>query len=41
MIRYGYGTVLINVLGIVVFALVILLILWGVDKAITRLTKRT
>ncbi len=40
VVRYGYGTVLINVLGIVVFALVILLILWGVDKAITRLTRR-
>lgn len=41
VVRFGYGTVFINVLGIIVFALVILLILWGVDKAITRLTKRT
>lgn len=41
VVRYGYGTVFINVLGIIVFALVILLILWGVDKAITRLTRRT
>jgi len=41
VVRYGYGTVLINVLGIVVFALVILLILWGVDKAISRLTRRS
>ena len=41
VVRFGYGTVFINVLGIIVFALVILLILWGVDKAITRLTRRT
>lgn len=41
VVRYGYGTVFINVLGIIVFALVILLILWGVDKAIIRLTRRT
>ncbi len=40
VVTLGYGTVLINVLGIVVFALVILLILWGVDKAISRLTRR-
>lgn len=38
---YGYGTVLTNVLGVVVFAVVLCLILWGIDALIARLTKRT
>ena len=40
VVTLGYGTVFVNVLGIVVFALVILLILWGLDKAISRLAPR-
>jgi hypothetical protein len=39
VVRYGYATVFVNVVGIIVFALVILLILWGADKAIARLTR--
>jgi hypothetical protein len=35
---YGYATVLTNVGGIVVFAIVICLILWGIDWVIRRLT---
>lgn len=38
--RFGYGTVFTNVLGIIVFALVILMILWGVDRLVSMLTRR-
>ena len=37
---YGYGTVLINVLGVVVFAIVLCLILWGIDWVIRRIGQR-
>ena len=37
---YGYGTVLINVLGVVVFAIVLCLILWGIDWVIRRVGQR-
>ena len=37
---YGYGAVLTNVAGIVVFAIVLCLIFWGVDWLISRLTQR-
>ena len=36
----GYGTVFTNVAGIIVFAVVVCLILWGIDALITRLTQR-
>lgn len=36
---YGYGAVLTNVAGIVIFAVVLCLILWGIDAVITRLTR--
>lgn len=35
---YGYGAVLVNVLGILVFAVVLCLVLWGVDWVIRRVT---
>jgi hypothetical protein len=38
---YGYGTVAINVLGVVVFAIVLCLILWGIDWVIRRVARRT
>ncbi len=38
---YGYGTVLTNVAGIVVFAIVLCLILWGIDWVIRRVSQRT
>jgi hypothetical protein len=41
VVRYGYGTVLINVAGIVVFATVILAILWAVDKGLEKLAARS
>jgi len=37
---YGYGAVLTNVAGIVVFAVVLCLIFWGVDWVIRRLSQR-
>lgn len=37
---YGYGTVLTNVAGILVFAVVLCLVFWGIDWAIRRLTSR-
>jgi hypothetical protein len=37
--KFGYGTVLINVLGIVVFAIVLCLIFWGIDSLIRRATR--
>ena len=37
---YGYGTVLTNVAGIVVFALILCVVLWGVDWLIRRLARR-
>ena len=36
---YGYGAVLTNVAGIVVFAVVLCLIFWGIDTIISRLTR--
>lgn len=38
--KYGYGTVLLNVLNIVIFAIVLCLILWGIDWVIRRVTQR-
>jgi hypothetical protein len=38
---YGYGTVLTNVLGVVAFAIVLSLILWGIDWVIRRIAQRT
>ena len=38
---YGYGTVAINVLGVVVFAIVLCLVLWGIDWVIRRVARRT
>ncbi len=40
VVQYGYGTVLTNVAFIVLFAAVILLILWGVDALVSRLSRR-
>ena len=37
---YGYGAVLTNVAGIVVFAIVLCLIFWGIDWLVSRLTRR-
>jgi hypothetical protein len=37
----GYGTVATNVLGVVVFAIVLSLILWGIDWVIRRVGQRT
>jgi hypothetical protein len=37
---YGYGTVLTNVAGIVVFAIVLCLVFWGLDTLISRFTQR-
>ena len=37
---YGYGAVLTNVAGIVVFAVVLCLIFWGLDWIIRRVTQR-
>ena len=37
---YGYGTVLTNVAGIVAFAIVLCLILWGIDWVIRRVGRR-
>lgn len=37
---YGYGTVLTNVAGIVAFAIVLCLILWGIDWVIRRVSQR-
>jgi hypothetical protein len=37
---YGYGAVLTNVAGIVVFAVVLCLIFWGIDWVIRRLSQR-
>jgi hypothetical protein len=37
--KFGYGTVLINVAGIVVFAIVLCLIFWGIDSLIRRATR--
>jgi hypothetical protein len=37
---YGYGTVLTNVAGIVAFAIVLCLILWGIDWVIRRVGQR-
>lgn len=37
--KWGYGSVLINVAAIVVLALILCLILWGIDALISRLTK--
>lgn len=37
---YGYGTVLTNVAGIVVFALILCAIFWGIDWLIRRVTGR-
>ena len=37
---YGYGTVLTNVLGVVAFAIVLCLILWGIDWLIRRIGQR-
>ena len=37
---FGYGAVLTNVAGIVVFAVVLCLIFWGLDILISRLTGR-
>lgn len=39
VVQYGYGTVLTNVAFIVLFAAVILLILWGVDALVSRLSR--
>lgn len=36
---YGYGTVLTNVAGVIVIALVLCLIFWGIDAVISRLTR--
>ena len=38
--RYGYGTVMINVAGVVVIALVLCAIFWGIDWLIRRVTQR-
>ena len=38
---YGYGTVFTNVAGIVAFAIVLCLILWGIDSVIRRVSRRT
>jgi hypothetical protein len=38
---YGYGAVLTNVAGIVAFAIVLGLILWGIDWVIRRVSRRT
>jgi hypothetical protein len=38
---YGYGAVLTNVLGVVAFAIVLSLILWGIDWVIRRVGQRT
>jgi hypothetical protein len=38
---YGYGAVLTNVLGIVAFAIVLCLVLWGIDWVIRRVGQRT
>lgn len=35
---YGYGAVAVNVLGIIVFAVVLCLILWGIDALIRRVS---
>lgn len=37
---YGYGTVFTNVAGIVVFAIVLCLIFWGIDWVIRRIGQR-
>ncbi len=37
---YGYGTVLLNVVNIVIFAVVLCLILWGIDWVIRRIGQR-
>ena len=37
---FGYGTVAINVLGVIAFAVVLCLILWGIDWAIRRVGRR-
>lgn len=39
VVTYGYPTVLINVLGVVVFAIILCLIFWGLDALISRLTR--
>lgn len=39
--KYGYGTVLLNVANIVIFAIVLCLILWGIDAVIRRMSRRT
>ena len=39
--RYGYGTVLLNVVNIVIFAIVLCLILWGIYAVIRRMSRRT
>lgn len=38
---YGYGAVLTNVLGVIAFAIVLCLILWGIDWVIRRIGQRT
>ena len=38
---YGYGTVLTDFAGIVVFAIVLCLVLRGIDALIARLTQHT
>jgi hypothetical protein len=36
--KYGYGTVFTNVLGVIVFAVVLCLIFWGIDALIRRIS---
>ena len=38
--EFGYATVAINVLGIIVMAVILCLILWGIDSVIRRFTGR-
>lgn len=37
--KFGYGTVLINVVGIVIFAIVLCVIFWGIDSLIRRVAR--
>jgi hypothetical protein len=37
--KFGYGTVLINVVGIVIFAIVLCLIFWGIDSLVRRVAR--
>jgi hypothetical protein len=36
--KYGYGTVFTNVLGVIVFAIVLCVIFWGIDALIRRIS---